>query len=57
MELYSQPVGEYKNKFIVTEGKAYFVPCIAETDVPWFKDILNDVFDLDAPEVFKWVDE
>ncbi len=57
MELYSQLVGVYKNKFIVTEEKAYFIPCVADTDIPSFKDILNEVFDLDDPEVFKWVDE
>ena len=57
MELYSQPVREYKNNFIVTEDKAYFVPCVAHTDVPSFKDVLNEIFDLDDPEVFKWVDE
>ena len=57
MELYSQPVREYKNKFVVTEDKAYFVPCVADIDILSFKDILNEIFDLDDPEVFKWVDE
>ena len=57
MELYSQLAREYKNKFIVTENKTYFIPCVTDTDVSSFKDILNEVFNLDDPEVFKRVDE
>ena len=57
MEVYDQPAGEHKNKFVLTEDNAYFVPCVVDTEIPSFKDILNEVFDLDDPEVFKWVDE
>jgi len=57
LELYSQPVQEYKNKFVVTEDNAYFIPCVGNTDVPSFRYILNEVFDLDDPEVFKRVDD
>ena len=57
MELYSKPVQEYKNKFVVTEDNAYFIPCVGNTDVPSFRYILNEVFDLDDPEVFKRVDD
>ena len=57
MELYSKPVQEYKNKFVVTEDNAYFIPCVEDTDVPWFKDILNEIFNLDDPEVHKRVDD
>jgi hypothetical protein len=57
LELYSKPVQEYKNKFVVTEDNAYFIPCVEDTDVPWFKDILNEIFNLDDPEVHKRVDD
>ncbi len=57
MRIYEQPVEDYKNKFVVTEDKAYFVLCVADTDIPSFNSILHEVFNLDDPEIYKRVDE
>ncbi len=56
LELHDHPVSGQKNKFVVTEGEAYFSP-VASGDVPRFVDILAEVFDLDDPEVVKVLDK
>lgn len=57
MKLHDHPVSGQKNKFIVTEEEAYFIPCAAGEDAPSFVDILAEAFDLEDPEVVKMLDE
>ena len=56
MELHDHPVSGQKNKFVVTEEEAYFLPVLPD-DAPRFVDILVEVFDLDNPEAVKVLDE
>ncbi len=56
MELRNHPIQGQKNKFVVTEGEAYFFP-VASSDVPKFVNILAEVFDLGDPEVEKGLDK
>jgi hypothetical protein len=57
VELHDQPLRGQKNKFVVTEEEAYFIACASGRDIPWFVDILAEVFDLEDPEVVKALDE
>ncbi len=57
MEIYDYFIRNHRNKFIVTEDEAYFVPCAIGNTVPPFADILAEVFDLGDPEVVKTLDE
>ncbi len=57
MQLHDHPVSGQKNKFVVTEEDAYFVPVASGEDAPRFVDILAEVFDLEDPEVVKALDE
>ncbi len=54
MRLYERPVEGHQNKFVITEGAAYFVPCPNNT--PTMIEILEEVFDLDDPQVHRDVD-
>ncbi|CAA9265943.1 MAG: hypothetical protein AVDCRST_MAG93-2410, partial [uncultured Chloroflexia bacterium] len=47
MRLYDRPVEGYRNKFVLTEDAAYFVPC--PNNSPAMIDILGELFDLDDP--------
>lgn len=57
MELQNHPVPGQKNKFVVTEEEAYFLPVLPDEDVPSFADILAEVFDLEDLEVMKALEE
>ncbi len=57
MELHDHPVPGRKNKFVVTEEEAFFVPCASGKNAPSFADILAQVFNLKDPEVVKALDE
>ncbi len=57
MEIYDYFIRNHRNKFVVTEDGAYFVPCSIGQDVSPFADILAEVFDLGNPEVVKTLDE
>ncbi len=57
MEIYDYFIRNHRNKFVVTEDGAYFVPCSIGNAVPPFADILAEVFDLGNPEVVKTLDE
>ncbi len=54
MKLYDQPVEGHRNKFVITEDAAYFVPC--PNNSPTIMEILGEVFDLDDPQVHMEVD-
>jgi len=55
LTLYDRPVEGHPNKFVITEGAAYFVPC--PNNSPAMIEILGEVFDLDDPEIFREVDD
>ncbi len=55
MSLYDRPVEGHRNKFVITEDAAYFVPC--PDNSPAMIEILGEVFDLDNPEIFREVDD
>ena len=57
LELHDHPVSGQKNKFVVTEGEAYFLPVASDEDVASFADILAKAFDLGNPEVEKMLDK
>lgn len=47
-----RPVAYYhENRFVITEDKAWFVPCRRELDWPTARDILAAIFDLDDPDI------
>ncbi len=56
MELHDHPVPGQKNRFVVTEEKAYFFPVASDND-PRFVDILAEVFEVKDPEVVEALDE
>jgi len=45
----------YDNKFVLTEHGSYFFPFRREFCFPPVMDILQEIFDLDDPEVYKEV--
>jgi len=45
----------FTNRFVITEDRAYFVPCRREFDWPDMMDVLREIFDLDDPEVCREV--
>ena len=52
--LLERPLTYYhENKFVITEDEAYFVPYSRELDWPPMRDILEQVFDLGDPKVYK----
>ena len=55
MRLYDRPVEGQRNKFVITEDAAYFVPCL--DNAPAIIEILGEVFDLDDHEVFRESDD
>ncbi len=57
MELHDKPVEQVKNKFVITEDRAYFLPYSNREETPWFTEILKEIFDLDNPEVSRNVEE
>jgi hypothetical protein len=54
MELYERPLEHVESKFVITEDRAYFVPCLHTP--PTMGEILQEIFDLDDPQVFGDVD-
>jgi hypothetical protein len=54
LRLYDRPVEGHRNKFVITEDAAYFVPCL--DNYPAMIEILGEVFDLDDPRVHRDVD-
>ena len=54
LRLYDRPVEGHRNKFVLTEDAAYFVPC--PNNSPALIEILGGVFDLDDPQVHRDVD-
>jgi hypothetical protein len=54
MELYERPLEHVESKFVITEDRAYFVPCL--DNPPTMEEILQEIFDLDDPQVFGDVD-
>jgi hypothetical protein len=54
LELYDRPLEHVENKFVITDDAAYFVPCLTKT--PTMAEILQEIFDLDDPQVFADVD-
>ena len=54
MRLYDRPSEGHRNKFVITEDAAYFVPCTNNS--PALVEILGEVFDLDDPQVHRDVD-
>ncbi len=54
MRLCDRPVEGHRNKFVITEDAAYFVPCLDTS--PAMIEILGEVFDLDDPQVHRDVD-
>lgn len=57
MQLLDRPAEYAKNKFVLTEESEYFLPYCDEAEVPSFKDIIGEIFDLDNSEVLEDVDE
>ena len=57
MELHDHPVRGQKNKFVVSEEEAYFLPVASDKAVPSFVNILAEIFDLEDPEVVKVLDK
>ncbi len=55
MSLHDRPVEGHRNKFVITEDAAHFVPC--PNNSPAMIEILGEVFDLDNPEIFREVDD
>ena len=56
MELHNRPVEYVKNKFVITEVRAYFLPYPNKAEAPPFIEILRNIFDLDDLEVYREVD-
>ncbi len=54
MTLYDRPVEGHPNKFVITEGAAYFVLC--PNNSPAMIEILGEFFDLADPRVHRDVD-
>jgi hypothetical protein len=54
LRLYDRPVEGHRNKFVITEDAAYFVPCLDNS--PALIEILAEIFDLDDPQVHRDVD-
>jgi hypothetical protein len=54
MELHERPLDHVESKFVITEDRAYFVPCLNNT--PTMAEILQEILDLDDPQVFVDVD-
>ena len=50
MELHNKPINDVENKFVITEDRAYFLPCEDRVEAPQFIEILGEIFDLDGPE-------
>ena len=44
------------NKFVLTEDGSYFFPYRREFSFPPMRDILQEIFDLEDPEVYKEVE-
>jgi hypothetical protein len=45
----------YDNKFVLTEDGSYFFPYRREFSFPPLRDILQEIFDLDDPAVYREV--
>ena len=56
MELHNKPVEDVENKFVITEERAYFLPCEDRTEVAQFIEILREIYYLDDSRVFEEVD-
>jgi hypothetical protein len=54
MELHNKPVEHVESKFAITEDAAYFVPYL--DNAPTLVEILQEIFDLNDPQVFADVD-
>ena len=54
MKLSDQPVEGHETKFVITEDAAYFVPSLHTP--PTMEEILQEIFDLNDPQVFGDVD-
>ena len=50
MELHNKPVEDVENKFVITEERAYFLPCQDRAEAPPFIEILGEIFDLVSPK-------
>ncbi len=57
MRLYDRPVEGHRNKFVITEDAAYFLPYLNRDDAPAMIEILGEAFDLDDPRVHNDVDD
>jgi hypothetical protein len=56
MELHERPVEHVENKFLITEDIAYFLPYLNRSEAARFIEILQEIFDLNDPEIVKEVD-
>ena len=50
MELHNKSIDDAQNKFVITEERAYFLPCQDRSEAPQFIEVLGKIFDLDGPE-------